>query len=533
MNSPSDRVVSVEYSLKWTHKKGKVKPQQFWIYCENGQYNYLYIQLEVGGIEWSPLSFIGRSKDPSDPHFYLVSTDCRDGKGHSRFGSRRTANISLYSVIRIHPDSPSVGVIDHIDVSHLRGIPSREFHLSIYPEMDQTLPIHPNQGSLKSVVINEELLEGNETYTPFHYSFRLLFRNRIDGWFKYNASLSYNGIELIHGQSEIFMFNNPRLTRKKALSSFSAVEVKFMQCYQASPCSNWDWDEVATNNGFTKKRANELMQLAPNLFNVRGTSASYHVMRPFKVKKPVLKCSSTLTENVGVKRRRSMDSSSSTEFDQKRHRSSISSPEDFSSPVSTQSPSSSSSPSCESVVQDDVQSVDDQDSVDQVIDNFFNDEFDNNIPQLLDSYLSQSSLPQEKFSTHESNPISMAMAPPTSSNSTLRMHSLQCFILHECSTYPTFFPMQVDSNVSVDALRSYLQQISGMTGNLYTLSVGGFILEISDQFTLFTTLLEECPRIVYSVYQPPFDIFHSLQGIVEMLPVPSTLHQPAMVLQSA
>lgn len=533
MSSVSERLVSVGYSLKWTHKKGKVKPQQFWIYCENGQFNYLYVQLEVGGMEWSPVSFIGRSVDPSDPHFYLVSSSGgRDG--NARFNGRRPTDMTLYSVVRIHPDSPSMGVVDHIDVSLLRRIHPREFKLSIYPEMDQTLPIHPNQGSLKSVIINEEMLEGNETYTPFHYSFRLLFRNRIDGWFKYNAALSYQGIELIRGQSEIFMFNNPRLTRKKALSSYSAVEVKFMQCYQASPCSTWDWNEVATNIGFTKKRAAELMHLAPNLFNVRGTSATYHVMRPFKVKKTALK-NSNQHEEVGRKRRRAYDSSSDTPFEEKRQRrDAYCSPQPEDSPLSDQSVSPSGSPSVSSsseyaMFPEERHCV--NDSVDRVIDKFFNDEFDSNIPQLLESYLSQPAYPQEYHA-----PVPQLAPPSTSTSSatpSLGMHNLQCFILHECSPFPTFLPIQVDSNISVDTLKAYLRQVSGMNGSIYMLSVGGFILEISDQFTLFTTLLENCPRIVYSVYQPPHDVFHSLQGIVEMLPVPSTLHQPSLVSQSA
>eukprot|EP00168_Porphyra_purpurea_P001319 TRINITY_DN11645_c0_g1_i1.p1 TRINITY_DN11645_c0_g1~~TRINITY_DN11645_c0_g1_i1.p1 ORF type:complete len:224 (-),score=64.33 TRINITY_DN11645_c0_g1_i1:110-781(-) len=43
--------------------------------------------------------------------------------------------------------------------------------------------------------------------------------------------MEYNGQIVVEGKSDLFMFNNPRMVKKKDLVPFQSDEIKFMQCY--------------------------------------------------------------------------------------------------------------------------------------------------------------------------------------------------------------------------------------------------------------------------------------------------------------
>jgi len=115
--------------------------------------------------------------------------------------------------------------------------------------------------------INQNLLFDKDLPFPFCYIGRFTFKNREEGWFRLRAALYWAGRPVLAGDSDLFMFNNPRMKCKKHLSLFTPSQIKFMQVYSLTPLPDQDyWLDLAIQLGFGVKTALQLLQLALDIF---------------------------------------------------------------------------------------------------------------------------------------------------------------------------------------------------------------------------------------------------------------------------
>lgn len=224
--APKEGHVDLSFCVEWTHKKGKRKPQQFWVYCEENQENYLraYVQIAGEASNWNNFSavaklkgnehtliFIQNMKQPGDSVEGLeLDLSSRQASGHTgHWGSYRREELVLLS--------------------------DQDFNINLKLIADNTQPTHPDQGYADTVHVVDEgytdVAVGEGKFLPLELTYRYLFKNRSKGWFRVQATMEFNGQIVVEGKSDLFMFNNPRMVKKKDLVPFQSDEIKFMQCY--------------------------------------------------------------------------------------------------------------------------------------------------------------------------------------------------------------------------------------------------------------------------------------------------------------
>jgi len=250
------------YKMEWTHKKGKRKPQQFWIYCEESQQNYVRVEFSAPGFYWQRDSGIYHLKNQPD---ILVFSET----------SMRYPGEHLHCLYFNKQGNPMLGV-RHMDPSLLVPISPSDLSIRFEIKADNALPIHPHQGKPEEVSIDQDIIYDKEIPFPFCFIGKFTFKNREEGWFQLVSTLIYRGESIFSGTSDLFMFNNPRMKKKKHLSAFTPLEIKFMQVYSIGTTSiDQDyWFDLAMQLGFGSCRSWQLLSLANEIFGKPNSSSS-------------------------------------------------------------------------------------------------------------------------------------------------------------------------------------------------------------------------------------------------------------------
>lgn len=256
-----------QYQLYWTHKKGKKKPQQFWIYCEESQQNYVRVEFCAPGFTWSRNSAIFTHKQTGAlvliENFIDTKTD------------------SFRCLICKTDNEKTTFSIDTVQKSELEEVSSTDLQIIFKIKADSEFPIHPQQGKPEVVRINQNILHDKDLPFPFCYVGKFTFKNREEGWFRLEASLQFKEKEIFNGSSDLFMFNNPRMKKKKHLSCFSPPEIKFMQVYSLHSNADQDyWYDLAMQLGYGSSRSLQLLSLASQIFNKNSRSSSNSIDLP-------------------------------------------------------------------------------------------------------------------------------------------------------------------------------------------------------------------------------------------------------------
>jgi len=221
-----DGQVDISFCVEWTHKKGKRKPQQFWVYCEENQENYLRAYVQIGNqpSNWTNFSTVAMLKDNAHTLIFIQNMkqpgDTVDG---------------LEVDLTAPQSSNHRGHWGSYPRDDLVQLSDRDFKIKLALVADNSQPMHPDQGFADTVHVVDEgytdvaVSEGK--FLPLELTYRYLFKNRSKGWFRVQATMEYNGQIVVEGKSDLFMFNNPRMVKKKDLVPFQSDEIKFMQCY--------------------------------------------------------------------------------------------------------------------------------------------------------------------------------------------------------------------------------------------------------------------------------------------------------------
>jgi len=218
--------VDISFCVEWTHKKGKRKPQQFWVYCEENQENYLraYVQIAGEPSNWNNFSAVAKLKGNNHTLIFIQNMkqpgDCVDG---------------LEMDLTSFQGSDHTGHWGSFRREDLILLSDQDFNINLKLIADNAQPMHPDQGYADTVHVVDEgytdVAVGEGKFLPLELTYRYLFKNRSKGWFRVQATMEYNGQIVVEGKSDLFMFNNPRMVKKKDLVPFQSDEIKFMQCY--------------------------------------------------------------------------------------------------------------------------------------------------------------------------------------------------------------------------------------------------------------------------------------------------------------
>ena len=248
------------FRLEWTHKKGKRKPQQFWIYCEGSQQNYVRVDLTAPGFTWTARSVVRRHK--VQPQVLLLVENYREGAPVAE--TFRCLSFEVGPSTDPLPEGETAPCIEaFVTAEEMEEIGSDELQIHFSVVRDHSFPVHPQQGDSDQMSINQNLLFDKDLPFPFCYIGRFTFNNREEGWFRLRAALYWAGRPVLAGDSDLFMFNNPRMKCKKHLSLFTPSQIKFMQVYSLPPLPDQDyWLDLAIQLGFGVKTALQLLQLA-------------------------------------------------------------------------------------------------------------------------------------------------------------------------------------------------------------------------------------------------------------------------------
>ena len=239
------------YSFQWTHKKGKIKPHQYWVYCEGKQQSYARLTLISEGFNWSNISKI-----------FLYDNSIV-------FAESFKSNLPYIRVLRCNQYSGGFPYEDIVQTSKLQVVDYNLLKLQIKLKQDESLPIHPLQGSVNEIQMNyQACADGDMTNNePFTYFLQFSFRNRVEGWFYLECSLTYDNQVIISSKSDIFMFNNPRMKKRKEFKNYSPSQIKFMQI--CSMDSNFDkdtWLELGSKLLYDKDTILNMFSLSNPIF---------------------------------------------------------------------------------------------------------------------------------------------------------------------------------------------------------------------------------------------------------------------------
>jgi len=254
---PTDSKTSIAFTIEWCHKKGKKKPQQYWVYCEESQLNYAKISLLSSNFQWSATSkmmleekkkfivFVEDSHKSTD-NVKAIYFDPKDNYATARTGSFNPYNLT------------------EVDPSRIR--------LQLQLIEDFHHPFHPHQGKATEVDVTQDFITQPVLPAPFLYLSKFTFKNRAEGWFRLNACLFYDDYQLISGNSEVFMFNNPRMKKRKEFLNYSPSQIKLMQIFSLLPTiPNEQWELYGIQYGLQLSDVRNLIELSPHLFPTKVT----------------------------------------------------------------------------------------------------------------------------------------------------------------------------------------------------------------------------------------------------------------------
>mmetsp|Transcript_768 Transcript_768/g.962 ORF Transcript_768/g.962 Transcript_768/m.962 type:complete len:272 (-) Transcript_768:33-848(-) len=241
----------LSYSMHWCIKKGSKRVQQFWIYCEQSQDNFIHLELKLPEIRLSNASCL--MIDEGGSLFIVEDIHC----------------IGPYAtVVPLFGATPQV---IKFPLAFLSPCDPKKLTLKLSLVVDTEIPIHPLQGDPQNVQCRIEDVTKNYPKiiaSPFDYMFCLNFQGRVEGWYKIQSEFQYDGKPLNKSFSDPFMFNNPRLKKLKEHKRFSTKELKFMQIFACTPQKR-EFVEKYGKPTKTIQNPQYLLEQAPQLFPVK------------------------------------------------------------------------------------------------------------------------------------------------------------------------------------------------------------------------------------------------------------------------
>ena len=236
--------------LSWTHKKGKEKKQQFWVYCEDNQYNYCQARITFPGVAIDDKSRLAE----------VVRT------GAVVVIPQYCAGSSAYDTIELSSGTSRTFVSDELAVISADDVSANTALVE-----DAEVPVAPNQGEAAAVsIIEHTIVPERRAAFPLGFQSQYIFKNRTEGWFRISATLSYKGQVIASGKSDVFMFNNPRMTGKRFLGGFTPDEIKLMQCYAVSPTAEQTWTDAGLALGLSMDRLHVLFAKGREVFQSKS-----------------------------------------------------------------------------------------------------------------------------------------------------------------------------------------------------------------------------------------------------------------------
>lgn len=244
-------------SFQWVHKRGRVKPVQYWAYCEGYQANYVCVQLAVPGFTWSAGSRLFAHKR-NDACLVLAED----------------VNVLSHVVRGVFIDrelGAGHGISSEFAREDLEEVDPSEVLLKVALKEDTTVPVHPQQGTASSVNVQQQSLNGQEdgekvktaTPPPFSQTMKFRFSKRTSGWFVLHGSLYCRGMLLATGTSDAFMLYDPRIRNRSQLQEFSVKEIKYMQAFALTPTPDeTSWLQLGLCLGCDINRVSQLLTLA-------------------------------------------------------------------------------------------------------------------------------------------------------------------------------------------------------------------------------------------------------------------------------
>lgn len=206
----------------YTCIKPRGRPRNtYWVYCEKNQENCVHTSLVDGVTGHVPCIKRMHGKEPCE-ELFIVEPSIGNPFGYVR-GTR----------LRLGDRPYTVGGIEDVLECDLLDTASHDWKVTMTLVSDTEFPVHKEQNTDVASCVSQEVGKVNTTrlYThPYEQIHRIQFMNRAKGWFRIKADLTYKGFYICTGVTDSFMFNNPRINKKR-LKDYKPWEVKLMHVY--------------------------------------------------------------------------------------------------------------------------------------------------------------------------------------------------------------------------------------------------------------------------------------------------------------
>ena len=210
-------------SLSWCIKSGKIKPHNFWAYCELKQSNYIKFAF-------------------SNPHFTITNNSRFVFDTGGKYIVVENIHETLTKAFYLH----DISVCITVDTHAYTKISNNDIGFKLQVICDNEEPVHPHQGEASYVKIDVECLEDsnikNVLPKPFGMFFKLNLIGRVEGFFKVECSLYHKNQIILSTHSDTFMMNDPRVKKKPQHKLFSCKELKFMRLCSLDKQKNMSHD---------------------------------------------------------------------------------------------------------------------------------------------------------------------------------------------------------------------------------------------------------------------------------------------------
>jgi hypothetical protein len=274
-----DSAVFPDYLAEWCYKRGTKKSQQYWVYSEGAQFNYMKWNFQSGELNWNAHSRVMKRKCETDlQSSSLIFIE-------DLYAGPIVRGISLEAC-------SAITFIDNFFLCDLEEVPLSEIEFEVQIVNDQTQPIHPGQVSAELINYKVNLAPSSFHYpTPFSFWCSIQFFNRVEGWFRTKGKLKINDIVFFESYSDVFMLNNPRMKKRREFQSIPPGQVKFMQV--CGLIEEPAIDRAGVSLGYSPELISQLKQDSAKFFS-SGIGKRSFTQHSFQVSLPQSKKSKTM-----------------------------------------------------------------------------------------------------------------------------------------------------------------------------------------------------------------------------------------------
>merc|ERR1712137_418463 len=145
----------VNLRLEWCYKTGGTKTQQFWVYCEESQYNYLTFVIHFPQFTLSRDN--GLFSHIGDASMLIFIEDS---------SSLKKNGSTVKGFVMDSSSGKNLGYWASFNPEHLVRISPSDILPNVQLKQDITYPVHPLQGRVSEVKITKELCSSNKIPVP-------------------------------------------------------------------------------------------------------------------------------------------------------------------------------------------------------------------------------------------------------------------------------------------------------------------------------------------------------------------------------